>query len=97
MRSPLGVCAIVMGAATLVMGVLVLVVPTPSVGLGIGFLVVGVPLIALGIRAVAKQRSTQRSTQPSAESEPAFSRAQPPPPRPKSKLSQILDGLSSFN
>ncbi len=93
MRSPLGVCAIVMGAATLVMGVLVLVVPTPSVGLGIGFLVVGVPLIALGIRAVA----TQRSKLPSAESEPAFSRAQPPPPRPKSKLAQILDGLGPFN
>jgi membrane protein implicated in regulation of membrane protease activity len=93
MRSPLGVCAIVIGAATLVMGVLVLVVPTPSVGLGIVFLVVGVPLTGLGIRAVARQRSTQ----PSAKGEPAFSRAQPPPPRPKSKLSQILDGLSPFN
>ena len=88
MNRQLGIAAIVIGAAFGLMGVLVLVVPEPSVGLGIGFLVIGVLCAALGIRLV---RTPDR---------PGPQAARPwtvePPPRPKSTLRQILDGLTFF-
>ena len=89
MNRELGIFAIVVGAAALVMGVLVLLVPTPSVGLGIGFLVVGVPLTAVGIWTATSPRfvSTERPAGP----------ARPVDDRPRSTFRQILDGLSFFS
>jgi hypothetical protein len=85
----LGFAAIVIGAVALVMGAVVLLVPTPSIGLGIGFLVVGVPLTAVGIWTATSQRfaSTERPGGP----------GRAVAGRPRSKLRQILDGLSFFS
>lgn len=89
MNRQLGIAAIVIGAVAIAMGILVLLVPTPSVGLGIGFLVVGVPLTAVGIWMATSQGF--------ASAEPPSTPAPPADGRPKSKLRQVLDGLSFFN
>lgn len=93
MTRPLGVAAMIIGAAFLIMGALVLLVPEPSVGLGIGFLVVGFAVASIGVRTAVTTRPADAERQPAPASRPA----RPRDDRPKSKFRQILDGLSFFN
>jgi hypothetical protein len=84
----LGIVAIVIGVAALFMGALVLLVPEPSVGLAVGFGAVGVPLTVLGtwMAVTERPRGLDRGAgQGTGER------------RPKSRLRQILDGLSFHN
>jgi hypothetical protein len=84
----LGIVAIVVGVIALFMGVLVVLVPEPSVGLAIGFGAVGVPLVVLGTWMAVTERPRRldrRAGRGTGEH------------KPKSRIREILDGLSFYN
>ena len=87
----LGIVALVMAVASLVVGGLSFLTPETA-DAGIAFLAVGVVLAAIGAWGVSRGPSRPgRSQSPAGAADP------PRDQRPKSKLSQILDGLTGFN
>ena len=91
MNRDLGIIALVIAAACLLMGGLSFLAPDAAV-VAITFLAIGVVLASVGVWGLSRGSGGAGTPQP-----PAGAADHPRDKRPKSKISQILDGLTGFN